>query len=123
MHSILLVDDEPDILAAWQLILANEGYEVRCAYNGIEALECLEQELPDLVITDWAMPLMDGAELCRRMKAHAGLARVPILVHSAAPPAQVDDRTWTACLRKPVGAPLFLTAVAELCNVHGRQRP
>lgn len=120
MHSILLVDDEPDILAAWQLILANEGYEVRCAYNGVEALDCLKQELPDLVITDWAMPLMDGAELCRRMKATPGLARVPILVHSAAPPALDDDRTWSACLRKPVGAQLFLTAVAELCSTQGR---
>ena len=69
MHSILLVDDEPEILAAWHLILVNEGYEVRCARNGVEALHTLKLGTPDVIITDWVMPLMDGAELCRRLKA------------------------------------------------------
>jgi PleD family two-component response regulator len=41
MYSILLVDDEADLLAAWHLILHAEGYEVRCAVNGVEALELM----------------------------------------------------------------------------------
>ncbi|CAE6815779.1 Regulator of RpoS [Paraburkholderia nemoris] len=63
MKSILLVDDESDLLAAWHLILTSEGYDVRCAANGAEALESMRQRVPDLVITDWMMPLMGGAEL------------------------------------------------------------
>jgi CheY-like chemotaxis protein len=116
MHSILLVDDEPEILAAWHLILANEGYAVKCARNGIEALEALTLGTPDVIITDWIMPLMDGAELCRRLKARPELARVPILVHSAAGPSQDGLRASNGYLPKPVDVPLFLTTVARFCK-------
>lgn len=116
MHSILLVDDEPDILSAWRLILVMEGYAVRCANNGREALDLLKQELPDLVVTDWMMPLMDGAELCRRMKAQPGLADVPILVHSSAPPRPDGTEQWDACFVKPACIGLFLTTVKQLCS-------
>ncbi|WP_429409837.1 response regulator transcription factor [Paraburkholderia sp. WSM4174] len=50
MYSILLVDDEPEILAAWRLILESEGYEVRCASNGAEALACVVAHVPDLIV-------------------------------------------------------------------------
>ncbi|MFM0643924.1 response regulator [Paraburkholderia bryophila] len=120
MHSILLVDDEPEILAAWRLILENEGYEVGCASNGVEAVARVALRMPDtpdLIITDWMMPLMDGAELCRRLRAMPELANVPILVHTAVPPSSDGrDKHWDACLRKPVGADLFLTTVAQLCK-------
>lgn len=116
MHSILLVDDEPEILAAWRLILENEGYEVGCASNGLEALARAAARVPALIITDWMMPLMDGAELCRRLRAMPALAAVPILVHTAAPPPEGAVRNWDVCLRKPVAAELFLTTVAQLCK-------
>ena len=83
MHSILLVDDEPQILAAWSLILVNEGYRVTCASNGIEALECLKHQVPDLIVTDWIMPLMDGLSLSREVRSQPDLAHIPILGHSA----------------------------------------
>ncbi|MFM0737306.1 response regulator [Paraburkholderia xenovorans] len=116
MHSILLVDDEPEILAAWCLILENEGYEVSCASNGREAVARLAHVLPRLIITDWMMPIMDGAELCRRLKAMPELARVPILIHTSVPPPEGGKKNWDVCLRKPVGAQLFLTTVAALCE-------
>lgn len=116
MNSILLVDDEPEILAAWRLILVNEGYEVRCARNGVEALEALKLGTPDVIITDWMMPLMDGAELCRRLKARPDLARVPILVHSAARPSQDGLQASNGYLPKPVNVPHFLTTVARFCK-------
>lgn len=119
MHSILLVDDEPEILAAWRLILENEGYQVGCASNGVEAMARAAAEIPDLIVTDWMMPLMDGGELCRRVKAMPQLADVPILVHSAVPPPEAAGKNWAACLRKPVGAELFLRTVAQLCKRDG----
>ena len=119
MYSILLVDDEPDLLAAWHLILTGEGYDVRCASNGAEALECVRHRVPDLVITDWMMPLMGGAELCRRMRAQQDLASVPILVHTSAPLAQKTENAWDVCLQKPVPMQLFLTTVGRLCAARG----
>ena len=116
MHSILLVDDEPEILAAWRLILENEGYEVGCASNGAEAVARAATSVPALIITDWMMPLVDGAELCRRLKAIPEVANVPILVHTAVPPPEGAVKNWDVCLRKPVGAELFLTTVAQLCK-------
>ncbi|WP_429300366.1 response regulator [Paraburkholderia sp. GAS199] len=118
MHSILLVDDEPEILAAWRLILESEGYEVNCAANGAEAVARLSSVVPDLIITDWMMPKMDGAELCRRLRAMPELADVPILVHTAVPPLDNSKKNWDVCLRKPVGAQRFLATVAELCKEH-----
>jgi CheY-like chemotaxis protein len=116
MHSILLVDDEPDILAAWRLILEGEGYAVGCASNGAEAIACTASHVPDLIITDWMMPVMDGAELCRRLKAMPQLAGVPVLIHSAVAPPDGEAKNWTASLRKPVGTALFLTTVTQLCK-------
>ena len=116
MHSILLVDDDPEILAAWQAILLDEGYTVCCARNGFEALERLRESMPDLVITDWMMPLMGGAELCRQLKAHPDLAHVPIVIHSAAPPCTEEVQTWNACLQKPAAMKILLTTIEQLCK-------
>ncbi|MBC8749184.1 CheY-like chemotaxis protein [Paraburkholderia sp. WC7.3d] len=115
MCSILLVDDEPEILAAWRLILESEGYEVTCASNGAEALADVVAHVPDLVVTDWMMPIMGGAELCRRLKSMPQSVNVPILVHTAVPPSNSDARYCNACLLKPIGAELFLTTIAKLC--------
>lgn len=116
MHSILLVDDEPDILTAWRLILTGEGYEVRCASNGIEALRHLDGWRPDLVITDWMMPLMGGGELCRYIKSHPDLLTTPVLVHTAAPTAVEETRYFDVCLKKPTPMNILLTTVADLCR-------
>lgn len=119
MHSILLVDDDPEILAAWQFVLLDEGYNVTCAPNGMQALELLKQRVPDLIITDWMMPLMGGAELCRQLKAHPELAKVPILVHSAVAPLAEEIQTWNVRLQKPARMNLFLTTVEQLCKGGG----
>ena len=119
MYSILLVDDEPEILAAWSLILVNEGYRVTCASNGIEALERLKHHIPNLIITDWMMPLMDGLALCSQLKAQPALANVPVLFHSSASPPDILPRYWNVSLRKPAPAQLFLTTVGKLCRGDG----
>jgi CheY-like chemotaxis protein len=116
MYSILLVDDEPEILAAWRLILESEGYEVSCASNGAEALARVVAHVPDLIITDWMMPIMDGAELCRRLRSTPRFVNVPILVHTAVPPSDSDAKYCNAFLLKPIGADRFLTTIAQLCG-------
>jgi CheY-like chemotaxis protein len=70
MSKILIADDEPHVLRVLKLSLEKEGYAVETCANGKEALTRLEQEHPDILITDIQMPLMTGEELCRHIKQH-----------------------------------------------------
>lgn len=82
MHSrphILVVDDEPQITRVLRTSLNAQGYEIRVANDGETALEIAKDFAPDLVITDLAMPNMNGIELCRRLRQ---TSQVPILVLS-----------------------------------------
>jgi YesN/AraC family two-component response regulator len=65
---ILLVDDEAIILIGWQKELEPEGYDVRTALTGREAVEMAKEEKPDIVITDLVIPDMNGVEICRKIK-------------------------------------------------------
>ncbi|RMG67263.1 MAG: DNA-binding response regulator [Bacteroidetes bacterium] len=66
---VLIVDDEPDILDLLAYNLEKEGYEVKKAHNGEEALEKAKSQTPDLVLLDIMMPQLDGIETCRRLRA------------------------------------------------------
>jgi two-component system chemotaxis response regulator CheY len=80
---ILVVDDDPDILEALSEILEAEGFEIRRARNGKEALERLEPDPPKLILLDLMMPVMDGWEFAQRLRQRPGLASIPIIVLSA----------------------------------------
>jgi two-component system, OmpR family, alkaline phosphatase synthesis response regulator PhoP len=79
---VMVVDDEADIVELIRYNLKSEGYEVITARNGKEALEKLGT-LPDLVILDLMMPVMDGLETCKRLKAEPRTARIPVLFLTA----------------------------------------
>jgi two-component system chemotaxis response regulator CheY len=82
--TVLVVDDDPDILEALSEILEAEGFEIRRARNGKEALERLEPEPPQLILLDLMMPVMDGWEFAQRMRQRPPeIARIPIIVLSA----------------------------------------
>jgi two-component system, OmpR family, alkaline phosphatase synthesis response regulator PhoP len=87
--SILVVDDEPDIIDLIRYNLTQEGFTVRSARNGKEALEHTSPA-PDLVILDIMMPVMDGFETCRRLKAEAATASIPVLFLTART-SEVDE--------------------------------
>jgi two-component system KDP operon response regulator KdpE len=76
---ILVVDDEPQIARVLRTGLKSHGYDVRVAADGVSALETFEDWRPDLVVTDLAMPNLDGLELCRRLRA---ISQLPIIVLS-----------------------------------------
>jgi two-component system KDP operon response regulator KdpE len=77
--NILVVDDEPQITRVLKTTLSSQGYGVRTASDGDEALLILKDWTPDLVITDLRMPNLGGLELCRQIRAKS---RVPIIVLS-----------------------------------------
>ncbi len=68
-HKILLVDDESTVLSVVGLWLEEAGYEIRCAEDGKQAIIAIEEECPDILITDWKMPNMDGIELCHWLRS------------------------------------------------------
>lgn len=70
-HKILIVDDEPDILELIEYNLAKEGYQVSTARNGREAVSMAQKNIPDLIILDIMMPVMDGIEACRILRSMA----------------------------------------------------
>jgi two-component system, chemotaxis family, chemotaxis protein CheY len=80
---ILVVDDDPDILEALSEILEAEGFEIRRARNGKEALERLEPDPPQLILLDLMMPVMDGWEFAQRMRQRPSVASIPLIVLSA----------------------------------------
>jgi DNA-binding response OmpR family regulator len=81
--TILLVEDEPGIRSVTAKWLAHHGYAVDEAENGKEGWECIQQRAPDLVITDIAMPEMDGVELCRLIKTTESTADIPVLMFTS----------------------------------------
>jgi two-component system KDP operon response regulator KdpE len=77
---ILVVDDEPQLTRVLRTGLKSRGYDVRVAADGLAGFEAFNDWHPNLVITDLAMPNMDGLELCRRLRT---ISQVPIIVLSA----------------------------------------
>jgi two-component system alkaline phosphatase synthesis response regulator PhoP len=82
---ILVVDDDPDILEAISLILGAHGYELITARDGIDGLNKLKEERPDLMILDLLMPKLDGFGVCKELKdpRWAKYAHIPIIILSS----------------------------------------
>jgi two-component system alkaline phosphatase synthesis response regulator PhoP len=81
--SVLVVDDYADILYLFKLCLESEGYEVKQASNGKEALAMVQEINPELVVLDVMMPDTDGLEVTRQIRNQLSLSTMPILLVSA----------------------------------------
>ncbi len=80
--TVLIVDDEPDIIATLQFRLASAGYKVLTAENGARALDVMRSDKVDLVLADFMMPEVNGLELTRLVKAEPQWAQVKVLLFS-----------------------------------------
>ena len=80
---ILIIDDEPQIVRALELLMEREGFEVRSASDGIEALHAIEDATPDLILLDLMMPRMDGFELCQRIRSNPAWKDMIIIILTA----------------------------------------
>lgn len=112
MSTVLLVDDDLENRWALQLALESRGHRVVLAENGSDALQKAHAHFPELVITDFEMPEMDGGEFCRRLKCGGGAAfsDVPVVLLSAVPEPE-GIRCWTVFLRKPAAIERLLDTV------------
>ncbi|MFC1666905.1 response regulator [Candidatus Omnitrophota bacterium] len=79
-EKILIVDDDDDILDVLKITLEDEGYDVIEGHDGQEALEIIKKTMPDLLITDFKMPKMNGDEVCRTIKQDILAQHMPIIM-------------------------------------------
>jgi DNA-binding response OmpR family regulator len=80
---ILVADDEPNIVISLEFLLKREGYSVVIARDGLEAMEAIERERPDLVLLDVMMPKKSGFEVCQEVRANDALQATKILMLTA----------------------------------------
>jgi len=114
---ILLVDDEPGIRMMLSMLLEEEGYQVIAARDGREALEFLGERRPDLMITDYMMPHVTGAQLIAATRSMPGRDDVPILLMSAALPTHIDpDAMAVPFLSKPADFTQLLALIQQLID-------
>src|SRR5262245_32670656 len=121
---VLVVDDEPQITRVLRTVLSSHGYQVRTAAEGESALTNFKEWSPELVITDLAMPHMDGVELCRRIR---DMSAVPIIVLSV----KGEERTKVEALdsgaddyvTKPFGMDELLARVRAALRRRGASSP
>jgi len=111
--NILVVDDEPQITRVLKTTLSSQGYGVRSASDGEEALDEMKTWAPDLIITDLRMPRMDGLELCRRVRKDS---RIPIIVLSV----KGEEATKVEAL--DAGADDYITKPFSVNELLGRVR-
>ena len=83
MHRILIVDDEPNIVLALELLMKKEGYEVHTVADGERAVQAAKELRPDLILLDIMMPKMDGYEVCQRIRSDVLLKDVSIIMLTA----------------------------------------
>jgi two-component system cell cycle response regulator DivK len=113
---VLLVEDAPFLRYAFGRLLRLNGFEVLETTDGREALECVKDFQPDLIVTDLMMPVMDGVELIRRLRADPSTADLPILAITA------DASELTERRARQAGAADFLTKPVDLPALLDRLR-
>jgi CheY-like chemotaxis protein len=125
---LLVVEDVPNILELLEVTLRFKGYPVMTATNGQEALECIAQEHPALIITDILMPKLDGYSLVQRLRTDPKTSRIPIIFLSATY-VTTEDKAFALSLgavrflEKPVDAEEFLLTVAEVLTMNPPYAP
>lgn len=121
---VLVVEDDPDLLALLEMVLADAGHRVRTAAHGAEALERVAEELPAVILLDMRMPVMNGWEFARELRARYGHV-CPIVVLTAAEnaeqrAAEIGAEGWLA---KPFDIEDVLAAVARHLAPHAEDSP
>jgi CheY-like chemotaxis protein len=99
--TILIVDDEGPIRDFLAMLLEDAGHHILRAIHGADALNQVEAERPDLVIADIMMPVLNGADLCRRLKAAPQTRPIPVILMSAGALRAPDGAGADAFIAKP----------------------
>ncbi len=116
MATVLVVDDEFGIVDVLETILTDEGYRVVTACNGKQGLMRLSAEKPNVILLDFMMPILGGAEMLRAMAAEPVYHRIPVIMISSLSEDVIAERCkgYAAFLHKPFRAAAVLSTVARV---------
>jgi two-component system response regulator VicR len=127
LRTVVCVEDEPEMIELFKLILSRHNYQVFGASSGKEGLETIAEVKPDVVLLDLMMPEMDGWEVFQKMKATQGLDDIPVIVVTAKTQsidrvlglhiARVDDY-----ITKPFGPDELLASVNKAARARRNDR-
>lgn len=116
--TVLVVDDEIHIVHVVAIKLRNNGYEVISADNGAEALDLALRDRPDIIVTDYQMPIMTGLELVGNLRKHEETRDIPVIMLTARSFAisqeQQDELKISGCLSKPFSPKELLGNIEDI---------
>jgi DNA-binding response OmpR family regulator len=118
MKSILLVDDEPMTLRVMRQALEKDGFEISTAFDGIDALEKITTNEPDVLVTDIDMPRMTGKELCLQIQEEMPDRQFPIFITTSL--TALEHRNWSGTIsnltffEKPISLRKLRVAIREI---------
>ena len=126
LHKILIVDDDPQILEVFSALLESEGYKVDTAEHALAAVAAIVRSVPDLILADIRMPIVDGKDLVRELKAHADSQQIPVVAVTGydAPGSREAalEAGYDEYLTKPIDPRTFPAQVAAfLCQIKAKR--
>ncbi|MCA1839476.1 MAG: PleD family two-component system response regulator [Actinomycetota bacterium] len=121
--TVLIVDDEPDVRTLCKVNLEYEGYRVIEAADGLEALEVVKTDKPDVILLDLMMPNLDGWEVLKRLQADPETGKIPVLLLTAKADQESQLHGWEAGIVEyvtkpfnPVTLPRYIKKALEQTN-------
>jgi CheY-like chemotaxis protein len=120
MHTILVVEDEPEVRDMVSAVLDDAGHKVVLATNGVEALARLEEVRPDAILSNVVMPVMDGKELCKEIQAHPEYRTIPVIFLSGTQESIIiEDCKPAALIMKPFDFDELLSVINAILRPPG----
>ena len=117
-RKVLIADDEVHIIHVVAIKLRNSGYDVVSADNGAEAYQLACQEEPDIIVTDFQMPVMTGLELTEKLRENESTKDIPVILLTArsfaVSEAQQESLRISACLSKPFSPKELLKNIEDV---------
>ncbi len=117
---VLVVDDEIHIVHVVAIKLRNNGFEIVTAANGAEAFELVSSEKPDIIVTDFQMPVMTGLELVEKIRQDEATKDIPVILLTARNFAiedkQKEDLQISDCLSKPFSPKELLRSIQDILH-------
>ena len=117
-NKVLVADDEIHIIHVVAIKLRNNGYEVIAANDGAEAYDLACREKPDIVVTDYQMPVMTGLELIAKLRQDERTKEIPVVLLTArsfaVSPEQQESLGVSSCLSKPFSPKELLKTIQDI---------
>jgi CheY-like chemotaxis protein len=124
---VLIVEDDPETRQLYVTVFEAEGFRTNEAHNGLQALEKANDVTPDLILTDIAVPGIDGIELCRRLRSNKRTEGIPLLAVTGYDDRRYPDRVLQAganrVLLKPLDPETLIEEARRLLQVVRAQSP